>query len=120
MYILRTEIGQAAGHLPWSIPWPCKDGGGRERERERKISAMAFATVITGEIFELICTYLHFRCTSSLPTYQGPSKFFKIYPLYVISTEYFDPCSYQTRTDESLILLCTGRLLIRQYIPLKL
>jgi hypothetical protein len=51
---------------------------------------------------------------------QGPSKFFKIYPLYVILTEYFDPSNYQTRMDESLILLCIGRLVIRQYLPLKL
>ena len=41
---------------------------------------MAFASVITGEIFELICTYLHFTGTESVPTYQGPNKFFKIYP----------------------------------------
>jgi len=60
------------------------------------------------EIFELICTYLHFTGTSSVPTYQGNSNFFRIYPLYVISTEYYDPCNYQTRTDENLILFCTG------------
>jgi hypothetical protein len=53
----------------------------------REISAMAFANVITAEIFELICTYFHFTATSSVPTYQGPGRFFKIYPLYVISTE---------------------------------
>jgi hypothetical protein len=64
--------------------------------------------------------YLHFTATSSVPTYQGPGNFFKIYPLYVISTEYYDPCNYQTRTDESLILLSTGRLLIRQYLPINL
>jgi hypothetical protein len=81
---------------------------------------MAFANVNTGEIFELICTYFHFTATSSVPTYQGPSKFFETYPLYVISTEYYDPCNYQTRTDESLILLCRGRLLIRHYLPIKL
>jgi hypothetical protein len=36
-------------------------GREREREREREISAMAFTNVITGEIFELICTYLHLQ-----------------------------------------------------------
>ena len=40
---------------------------------------MAFANVITGELFELICTYLHFTGTESIPTYQGPSKLFTIY-----------------------------------------
>ena len=45
------------------------------------ISAMAFANMITGELFELICTYLHFTGTDSVPTYQEISKFFKIYSL---------------------------------------
>ena len=92
MYILRRKIGQPAGHFPWWIPWPCQGGREgverardkeREREREigREISAMAFANVITGEIFELICTYLHFTGTKSVPSHQGLSKFFKIYHL---------------------------------------
>ena len=51
--------------------------GGREGRRGREISVMAFANVITVEIFELICTYLHFTGTSSVPTYQGTSKFFQ-------------------------------------------
>jgi hypothetical protein len=70
------------------------------------IMTVTFANVITGEII--------------VPTYHGPSKFFKIYPLYVILTEYFDPCNYRTSTDESLILLCTVCLVIRQYLPLNL
>jgi len=36
---------------------------------------------IIGEIFELICTYLNFTGTNSVPTNHGPSKFFKICPL---------------------------------------
>ena len=38
---------------------------------------MAFANMITGELFELICTYLHFTGTDSVPTYQELSKFFQ-------------------------------------------
>ena len=56
--------------------------GGRETEGgETEISAMACTNVITGEMCELICTYLHFTGTKSVPTHHRPSKFFKIYPL---------------------------------------
>ena len=81
----------------------------RERGRKERNISNGICQCDYWKIFELICTYLHFTGTSSVPTYQRISKFFKIYPLYVISTEYFDPCNYQTRTDESLILFCTGR-----------
>jgi hypothetical protein len=46
-----------------------------------EISAMAFASVITGALFELICTYLYFTGTESVRTYQGLSKFSKMYSL---------------------------------------
>ena len=81
VYILRTKIGQPAGHIRGGYLSPVKEEGkgGRERERERNISK-AFANVITGEIFELICTYLHFTGTKNVPTYEGPSKFPFVFP----------------------------------------
>ena len=69
-------------------------GGGTE------ISAMAFTSVITGKIFELICTYLHFTGDECVPTYQGPTKFFKIYPSLSFEQKISNPVNYQTRTDE--------------------
>ena len=51
MYVLRTEIGQPADHLPWLIPWPSQGGGGGG---ETKKSVMAFANVITGEILGFV------------------------------------------------------------------
>jgi hypothetical protein len=45
------------------------------------ILTMALASVITKEIFELVYAYLHFIGTERKPTYQGPTAFFKIYPL---------------------------------------
>jgi hypothetical protein len=53
-------------------------------EREREISSMAFASVITGEIFELICTYLHFAGTESIPTYKDLANFSKFILCYII------------------------------------
>jgi hypothetical protein len=59
--------------------------GGRERERERNIRngicQYDYWRIIWIDLFELICTYLHFAGTESVPTYQGLSKFFKMYYL---------------------------------------
>jgi hypothetical protein len=63
-----------------SVLWGTVTGGGGG-QREREISEIAFANVITRALFELICTYLHFTGTESVPTYQGLSKFFNIYSL---------------------------------------
>ena len=56
---LRGQIKFTVSCLYWKAL--SRRGGGRERERQREISAMAFTNVITGEIFELICTYLHLQ-----------------------------------------------------------
>ena len=51
-------VSQHVGFLVGCLD-PVEEGGGeggREGEREREISAMAFPNVITGEIFEMICT----------------------------------------------------------------
>jgi hypothetical protein len=48
--------------------------------KRRVISTPGFADEISRERFELICKFLHF-IDESLPTYQGPSILFKIYPV---------------------------------------
>jgi hypothetical protein len=79
---------------------------------------MPFTSVITGKIFELVCTYLHFTGNESVPTYQGPSRFLKIYPLLSFEQKILIPVNYQTRTDERLIPLCTGRPLMKLSVKL--
>jgi len=49
--------------------------------KRRVISTPEFAAVIIRERIELICKFLHFKDNESLPTYQGPSILFKIYPV---------------------------------------
>jgi len=49
-------VSQHVGFLVGCLD-PVEEGGGEGgRDGEREILAMAFANVITGEIFELICT----------------------------------------------------------------
>ena len=77
--------------------------------------------MISRERFELICKFLHFIDNESLPTYQGPPKLFKIYPVICHLNKKFQTLYLPNQNiaiDESLTLL-NGRLSIRQYLPLK-
>ena len=49
--------------------------------KSRVISTPGFADVISRERFVLICKFLHCIENESLPTYQGPPRWFKIYPV---------------------------------------
>lgn len=85
------------------------------------ISTPGFAGVISRERFELICKMLHFIDNESLPTYQGPPKLFKIYPVICHLNKKFQSLYLPNQNiaiDESLTLW-TGCLSIRQYLQLK-
>ena len=73
------------------------------------------------ERFELICKFLHFIDNEILPTYQGPPRFFKIYPaIYHLNINFqtlYLP--NQNFTIDEILTPWKGRLSIRQYLPLK-
>ena len=48
---------------------------------QKVISTTGFTSVISREIFEMICKFLHRKEYESLPTYQASTKVFKIYPV---------------------------------------
>jgi len=89
--------------------------------KRRVISTPEFADVISRERFELISKFLHFIGNESLPTYQGPSILFKIYPVICHLNIKFQTLylpNQNIATDESLTLW-KGHLPIKQYLPLK-
>jgi len=87
--------------------------------KSRGISTLGFADVISRERFELICKFLHFIDNESFPTYQGPPRLFKTYPVLCHLNLKFQTLPNQNiATDESLTLW-KGCLTIRQYLPLK-
>jgi hypothetical protein len=92
---------------------------GTAKGREGEISALAHVSVITGEIFELTGTYLHFTSTDSVQHTKELANFLKFILCSVILTDNFYPCNYQTRNDESLNLFMY-RTSVRQYLPLSL
>ena len=49
--------------------------------KSRVISTPGFADVISRDRFELICKFLNFIDDESLPTYHGPPRLLKIYPV---------------------------------------
>jgi len=81
VYILRTKIGQPAGHLPWWMPWPCQGGRGvrdGERERERNISngisQCDYWRNIWNDLY-IIAFYRHQQCTNIPKDLTNFSKF---------------------------------------------
>ena len=57
------------------------------------IATPGFVDVISRERFELICKCLHFIDNENLPTYQGPPKFFEIYPVMSFEQKISNPIS---------------------------
>jgi len=89
--------------------------------KSRVISTTGFADIISRERFELICKVLHFIDNESIPTYQGPPRLFKIYPVICHLNIKFQTLYLPNQNiaiDESLTLW-KGRLSIRHFLPLK-
>ena len=77
--------------------------------------------MIRRKRFELICKFLHFIDNESLPTFQGPPKLFKIYPVIChlnkkLQTLYLPN---QNIAIDEILTPWKGRLSFRQYLPLK-
>jgi len=89
--------------------------------KSRVISTPVFADVISRQRFELICKFLHFIDIEGLPTYQGPLRLFKIYPVICHLNIKFQTLYLSNQNiaiDESLTLW-KRYLSTRQYLPLK-
>lgn len=48
---------------------------------KRVIFTPAFGDIITRDRLKLICKFLHFTNSETIDNFQGPKKFFKMFPL---------------------------------------
>jgi hypothetical protein len=85
------------------------------------LATPVFGCVMSMNLFELICKFVHFNNHESKDTYLSPPKLFKICPVmsYLIR-KFQNVCilDQNIAIDESLTVWI-GRLSFKQYIPLK-
>ena len=85
------------------------------------LATPVFGSIISMDLFESICNFMHFSNNDHVGTYQGPSRLFKIYPvLSHLNTKFQNLyLSGQNIAIHESVTLWRGRLSFRQYIPLK-
>jgi len=89
--------------------------------RNQLVATPIFGSIISLDRFESICRFLHFTDNTTIDTYQGPPKLFKIHLIIAHLNSKFQALylpSQNISVDESLTLW-KGRLSFKQYLPLK-
>jgi hypothetical protein len=87
----------------------------------RIISTLGFGDVTTRDRLQLSCKFLHFADNESFNNFQGPKKFYKIFPVISHLNNSFQEVYLPNKdisTDE-LLTLWKGHLSFKQYLPLQ-